>query len=266
MDVLRKLSGYLAAAVALVVVIWIGRYSVYAPSAVQPTEPTLPSQNAPRATKPSSPVLAGKTQQSSRIEVKPPALPEGVPPETLLANGLQTAKRESKRLLLQVSGSTCDETNTLADFVENNWSLFQPDFVSVRVEYENFLVVNEQQPAVDKLMQRLRKAKSNTIPWMAVLDSAGHVLADSDGPAGNVGYPTTPVQIAYFGEMLRKTTPPASAARIAKIEQQLRADQESWKDAAGRGRLPVEKTATPRDVAVLSATFKHFAAHENWLS
>ena len=92
MDVLRKLSGYLAAAVALVVVIWIGRYSAYAPSAVLPTEPTLPTQNAPKATKPSSPVLAGKTQQSSRTEVKPPAIPEVVPPETLLTDGLQSAR------------------------------------------------------------------------------------------------------------------------------------------------------------------------------
>ena len=57
-------------------------------------------------------------------------------------------------------------------------------------------------------------------------------------------------EIAYFAEMLRKATTPASAARIAKIEQLLRADQERWKDAEGRGRLPIEKTVTPRDVAV----------------
>jgi hypothetical protein len=266
MDVLRKLSGYLAAVVALAVVVWIGRYSAYAPNAIPSNDPTHSSEHALAATKPSSTGLADKTQPASQAEFKPPAIPEAVPPETLLATGLQSAKRESKLILLQISGTASEQSETLYDFIDDNWRLFRPDFVSVRVEYEHWMRASEQQPAVDKLMQRLRKANSNTIPWIAVLDSAGRVLADSDGPAGNVCYPTTPAEIAYFGEMLRKTTPPGSAARIAKIERQLRADQERWKDAEGHGRLPIEKTVTPRDVAVLSATFKHFAEHEHWLS
>lgn len=265
MYVLRKLWGFVAFAGGLAVIIYIGRYSSFGTSAVQPETTNIPSQNivlqltksGAKTTPPPSKRLA-KNRES--------AAPEIIPPEALLAKGLRDAKRDAKHVLLQVSEISSEESNTLADFIDENLSLFRPDFVLVRVAYEDMMIAYQQLPAVQKLMKRLRRANSRSHPWIAILDSEGRVLSDSDGPSGNVGCPSTLAEIAYFGEMLRKGTTPASAARIATIEQKLRANQERWKDAAGRGRLPIEKSVTPRDVAVLYATFKHFAEHEHWLS
>src|SRR3984957_4879054 len=265
MYVLRRRLGLVALAGGLAVIIWIGHSSSFAINAVQPESSRSASQNiVPNPAK-----TEGKTTSlpSRRLakDREPPAQ-ELIPPETLLANGLRSAKRDAKRVLLQISEMSCDESETLADFIDENVTLFRPDFVLVRVAYEDMMIAYQQLPAVLKLMKRLRKADSKTHPWIAILDSEGRVLSDSDGPSGNVCYPSTPADIAYFGEMLRKGTTPASADRIATIEGKLRADQERWKDAAGRGRLPIEKSMTPRDVAVLSTTFKHFAEHEHWLS
>ncbi len=66
------------------------------------------------------------------------------------------------------------------------------------------------------LAGRLRDSQAGGIPWMAILDGEGKKLVTSDGPAGNIGYPAKPEEIAYFLEMLKKAGRP-EAGRIAEI-------------------------------------------------
>ncbi len=60
------------------------------------------------------------------------------------------------------------------------------------------------------------------IPWIAFLDAKGKVLADSDGPSGNIGYPAAPSEIAYFMDMLRKTSKTISPKELLTIEETLK--------------------------------------------
>ena len=57
---------------------------------------------------------------------------------------------------------------------------------------------------------------------MVILDADGKELISSDGPKGNIGYPTTPEEIGYFVTMIEKTRKRMSAKQVAAIEQSLR--------------------------------------------
>lgn len=59
------------------------------------------------------------------------------------------------------------------------------------------------------------------IPWMAVLDADGRVLATSDSPSGNIGFPVDPPEIDYFIEMLHVARPQMSAENGEAIRRAL---------------------------------------------
>jgi hypothetical protein len=58
------------------------------------------------------------------------------------------------------------------------------------------------------------KPEEKGIPWMAITESSGAVLATSDGPLGNIGFPATIEDIRHLREMLRRT-----ARKLAAKEQ-----------------------------------------------
>jgi hypothetical protein len=45
----------------------------------------------------------------------------------------------------------------------------------------------------------------NGIPWFAVIDGSGEVLATSEAPMSNIGFPATSAEVAYFFSVLRNT-------------------------------------------------------------
>src|SRR6185436_20523097 len=55
-----------------------------------------------------------------------------------------------------------------------------------------------------KAIQRRYLEKDQGIPWFVFLDGDGQALITSTGPKGNVGFPATVDEIAYFKVMLRK--------------------------------------------------------------
>ena len=57
----------------------------------------------------------------------------------------------------------------------------------------------------EEVAKRLRKGEGGGIPWMVILDSQGKALINSDGPGGNVGWPVTEDEAAWFFTMLERT-------------------------------------------------------------
>ncbi len=71
-----------------------------------------------------------------------------------------------------------------------------------------------------KLVRRLRGG-SGGIPWMVMLNADGEELITSDGPGGNIGFPTDSSKIDYFIEMLRVARPQMSADNAGAIHDAL---------------------------------------------
>ena len=171
--------------------------------------------------------------------------------EKVLAEGLAQAKRESKRVLLHVGTPWCGWCHVLDRFLGQNSSLFDVDFVDVKIDLERMT-------NAEKVVGRLRTSDSGGVPWMAILDSDGKTLVTSDGPSGNIGYPAKPEEIRYFMYMLRttikRTTPDQLVAIEKKLQdagtrilaaQQAREERTASKDAA----TPIDGESGP---AILS--------------
>jgi protein disulfide-isomerase len=57
----------------------------------------------------------------------------------------------------------------------------------------------------------------NGIPWFAVVDATGKVLATSEGPKGNVGYPGPEHEVSHFLSVLRTTAAGISDAELETV-------------------------------------------------
>jgi hypothetical protein len=78
-----------------------------------------------------------------------------------------------------------------------------------------------------EVLGRYPNASDGGIPWIAILDPNGEVLATSNGPKGNIGYPAEPDEIAHFLAMLKKTVKRIEPEQLDRIESAL-------KDAAAK--------------------------------
>jgi len=66
-----------------------------------------------------------------------------------------------------------------------------------------------------------RKERLDGDPWMVILDADDHELISSDGPNGNIGYPSRPEEIGYFLTMIERTKRRMSAQQIDSVKQAL---------------------------------------------
>lgn len=128
--------------------------------------------------------------------------------EQLLADALDRARREQKRVLIQQSG---DDTRCrrLSEYLDDQRALIGKDYIHITLDHRF--------PHADAVMGRLRPAKDRSVPWMAILDADGRPLVTSDGPRGNIAFPVTPAGRTHFGQMLRQTARRLTTAEIESL-------------------------------------------------
>jgi thioredoxin-related protein len=126
------------------------------------------------------------------------------------------AAKQHKRLFLHFGVPTCKWCRRLDDFLRRKdiAEIVACDFVPVKIDLRRMT-------GADEVAKRFRKTDSGS-PWFAIVDGKDHVLATSDGPRGNVGFPVEPHEIAHFIDVLKKTAPRMTVAEIGKIEQTLK--------------------------------------------
>ncbi len=86
-----------------------------------------------------------------------------------------------------------------------------------------------------KLLDDLRAqtgSKGGGIPWIVFFDADGKVLATSDAPEGNTGFPSKDEEIAWFVEMLGKARVNLTEGDVATLKQLL----VDWREASKQRR------------------------------
>ena len=132
----------------------------------------------------------------------------------VLKDALARAAKQDKRLFLHFGVPSCKWCRRLDEF------LACPDIV--KIMGRDFLAVKidiDRMTAGQEVEKRFRPSASRGRPWLAVLDAEARVLATSDGPKGNIGFPVEPHEIAHFIDVLKKTARRISAGDLRKIEQ-----------------------------------------------
>ena len=101
----------------------------------------------------------------------------------------------------------------------------QSDAAPILAKYYTVIAVDtEKNEGSEQLSRRLGSVNGvESIPWFAVIDARGKVLATSEGPKGNIGYPDTDVEVAHFFSALKSTAKGMTASEIETITKAIRA-------------------------------------------
>jgi thioredoxin-related protein len=117
--------------------------------------------------------------------------------EDVLAAGLAEAAKSGRKVFLHFGAPWCGWCLKLDAWLvrPDVETIFSKDFVDVHLDVDRM-------PGGQDVLTRYRKSDKGGIPWFAMLDAKGKALITSDGPEGNIGFPATDAEIAYFVTML----------------------------------------------------------------
>jgi hypothetical protein len=125
-----------------------------------------------------SPLPPGQDAQSATKGLKEFLAAHALPrldAEKLLADARDRARRENKRVFLQETATWCVWCHVLSRFLDGHKAIFDANYVFVKIDRSRFT-------HGDAVMQRYRTGEDRGIPWCAILDADGTMLANWDGP------------------------------------------------------------------------------------
>ncbi len=152
--------------------------------------------------------------------------------QQLLIQALDQAKREQKRVLLEVSLTHSEAGRALSRYLDDQRAVLEKDYVILRLDsrFANFwqAVANAAfkphwggtlyVPVLDD-EGRVRKIPSHSDeqPSLVILDADGKTLATSNTAAGTIGYPAGKERVAHFEKMIRETASRLNNAEIQSL-------------------------------------------------
>lgn len=118
--------------------------------------------------------------------------------EHLLADALERAKEQNKKVIVQETATWCGPCWRLSRFIHAHRELFEKDYIHIKLDrrWQNW----------EPIAERLRDGRDGGIPWYVILDGEGKTLITSNVDNGaNMGFPTEPKEIEHFKNMLKQT-------------------------------------------------------------
>ncbi len=141
--------------------------------------------------------------------------------EVLLAEALEKAKTEAKRVYFIASASWCGPCRRLARFLEAHAGELERHYVFVKLDIS-------RDTHAEAVCKRYQGNEHNGVPWHAVLDAEGKLLITSNAPgpksphdSTNIGFPSGAAEVAHFLRMLQQTAPRLTEARLAELRKVL---------------------------------------------
>ena len=139
--------------------------------------------------------------------------PEPLDARKLMKDALAKAAVSNRRVIVQETATWCGPCHLLARFLERHRSLWEKDYLWVRID--------QRWHGSDEVMNEIKQGYRGGIPWVAILDSDAQVLATSDGPDGNIGFPSEQQGIDHFIEMIETTMQRMTETEVAALRTDL---------------------------------------------
>ncbi len=144
------------------------------------------------------------------------AAPDRLNADTLLADALAQAKKDNKRVLVQETATWCGPCWMLSRFLDKHRPIWERDYIWVKMDH--------RWTNASKIMAAMRNKAEGGVPWTAILDADGKVLATCNAKDGhNIGFPSEADSIAHFATMLRTTAIRLTPREIGELAEALKA-------------------------------------------
>jgi thioredoxin-related protein len=164
---------------------------------------------------------------------------------TLYEAALAQAKAEDKKVFMHFGAPWCGWCHRLEDWMarEDVASILGDNYVDLKIDVDR--TAGE---SGDDLLKRYNAGKGSGIPWFVMLDETGKALIDSNGPDGNIGYPTAeePVGIAHLMRMFKESAPRMTDEQIAYLKSTLEAKPKAPAEAADGAEKAIQATKLRR--------------------
>ncbi|MDR3623167.1 MAG: sigma-70 family RNA polymerase sigma factor [Paludisphaera borealis] len=135
----------------------------------------------------------------------------------LLAEARAEAKRSGRRVWVIQGGPRCGPCFRLARWIEDHHATLDKDYVVVKL-------MEGVDDRVTEALAGLPIETGDGIPWFAITEPDGAVLAHSRGPVGNIGFPSSVEGIRHFRRMLEGTIRKTSPDEVAQLIKSLSSD------------------------------------------
>ncbi len=135
----------------------------------------------------------------------------------LLADARAEAKRSGRRVWVIEGGPRCGPCFMLARWIADHRAAIDKDYVVVKL----MEALDEHIP---EAVAGLPIEDRDGIPWFAITEPDGAVLAHSRGPLGNIGFPSSVEGIRHFRKMLDATARNLKPDEIERLVGSLVAD------------------------------------------
>jgi hypothetical protein len=132
----------------------------------------------------------------------------------LVAEARKEAAASQRRVWLVEGGPRCGPCFRLARWMEDHHQTLDKDYVIVKL----MQALDEN---VGEALKELPRSRMAGIPWFAITEPDGKVLINSEGPLGNLGFPTTVEDLRHVRTMLERTAKNISAQEVDELVQSL---------------------------------------------
>lgn len=152
------------------------------------------------------PLVSGSMPQSEKangldrpaiVELLSRHVPEPLDAHELLREALVEAATSNRRVIVQETATWCGPCHMVTRYLEKQRSIWKKDYLWVQIDH--------RWHGSYEVMNSLKEGYRGGIPWLAVLDSDRTVLATSEGPDGNIGFPHDSASIDHFMSMISST-------------------------------------------------------------
>ncbi|APW61834.1 sigma-70 family RNA polymerase sigma factor [Paludisphaera borealis] len=135
----------------------------------------------------------------------------------LLAEARAEAKRSGRRVWVIQGGPRCGPCFQLARWIEDHHATLDKDYVVVKL-------MEGVDDRVTEALAGLPIETGDGIPWFAITEPDGAVLAHSRGPVGNIGFPSSVEEVRHFRRMLEGTVRKISSDEVDQLINPLSSD------------------------------------------
>jgi thiol:disulfide interchange protein len=157
---------------------------------------------------------------------------------TLLAEAINQAASQDKIVFLRFGAPWCGWCHRMDDWMA------RPEIAAINAAaFVHVKVDTDRMTHGQELLQEYCE-KPGGIPWFAFIDPrTKEVLATSDGPKGNAGFPFEEFEIDHYCDMLGKCGGRITSDQIATVEKSLNESREATTAARDAAREAAKEAA-----------------------